>query len=60
MPDYRAYPITRDNHIEQAAVVITADDDKEAIEQAQQLVNGHDVEVWEGARRVGRLKSTTE
>ena len=57
MPDYRAYPITRDNHIEQPAIVISADNDDEAIEQALPLVNGHDVELWEGARLVTRLKS---
>jgi hypothetical protein len=57
MPEYRAYSITGDNHIDQAAIVITADDDDQAIQLALPLVNGHDVELWEGARRVTRLKS---
>jgi hypothetical protein len=57
MPEYRAYSITRDNHIDQAAIVIAAADDNGAIEQALTLVNGHDVEIWGGKRRVTRLKS---
>jgi hypothetical protein len=44
MPEYRAYSITGDNHIDQAAIVITADDDHQAIQLALPLVNGHDVE----------------
>jgi hypothetical protein len=37
--------------------VVTCDGDDEAIEKARPLVNGHDVEVWEGARPVGRIKT---
>lgn len=57
MTDYRAYPITGDNHIEQPAIVVTADNDEQAIQRSLPLVNGHDVELWEGARLVTRLKS---
>jgi hypothetical protein len=54
MPDYRVYPV-KDKHIVGVPAVVTCDSDEEAIEKARPLVNGHDVEVWEGARQVGRI-----
>lgn len=56
MPDYRVYLI-KSNHFEGPPDVITCDSDAEAIEQAKQLVDGHDVELWEGPRFVIGLKS---
>jgi hypothetical protein len=57
MPDYRVYPVDKSNHIVAAPHVVTCDSDEEAIEKARPLVNGHDVELWDGARQVGRIKS---
>jgi hypothetical protein len=37
------------------AHVIEAETDDEAFDQAQALVDGHDVEVWDGSRLVARL-----
>ena len=58
MPYYRAYTLTDDDHILDAPKVITCDSDQEAVQTAEQLINGHDVELWNGARLVTRIKST--
>jgi predicted O-methyltransferase YrrM len=57
MADYRAYRI-KNNHVDGIPTVITCDNDEEAIKQAKQLVNGADIELWEGARFVRGIKST--
>ena len=56
MPQYRAYLI-KDKHIAAPPTLIEADADHAAIEQAKKLVNGYDVELWEGARLVTGLRS---
>ena len=58
MPDtneYRAYTIGRDGHI-QARYDLTATDEPEARKQAEHLVDGHDVELWQGARKVATFR----
>ena len=47
MPTYRIYSVTSDGHIGGPAAVVTCENDQEAISRAQQLKNGHDVELWE-------------
>jgi hypothetical protein len=56
MPDYRLYKI-KNNHIAGVPVVFTCDSDQDAIQQAKKLVDGHDVELWEGPRFVIGIKS---
>jgi len=51
MTDYRIYFLSRDGHILRLAAVISAD----AILQAEQVLDGSPIEVWEGARLVRRL-----
>jgi hypothetical protein len=51
MPDYRAYLMGTDGHIFRSVAMIYADD-AEAIEHAQQLAVGHDVELWQLDRKV--------
>ena len=53
MPHYRAYVIGRDGHFEKA-VDLDCSDDKAAVESAKQLVNGHDIELWQQDREVRR------
>ncbi|WP_342712761.1 hypothetical protein AAFG13_17355 [Bradyrhizobium sp. B124] len=53
---YYAYFIGPDGHI-QDRVVILVDDDEEAKSLARQLVDGHDIELWQGARKVAALPS---
>jgi hypothetical protein len=51
MPDYRAYLLGVDGRI-QRAVYLDCEDDDSAIERAQQLVDGHDVELWQNDRKI--------
>ena len=49
MIEYRAYILTPDDHIAKA-VNLSCEDDEAAKERAKQLVNGHDVELWQLGR----------
>lgn len=53
--EYYAYILAPDGHI-QNRVVVLGEDDEEAKRLAQKLVDGHDVELWQGARRVAAFK----
>jgi hypothetical protein len=52
--EYRAYSVGSDGHFVDFAA-LTCVDDAEAIERAKRLVDGHDVELWNGGRFVIRL-----
>jgi hypothetical protein len=52
---YRAYFLDESGHIVKARDLVLKDD-AEAISVAKQLINGHDVEVWERDRKVASLK----
>ena len=54
MPDYRAYIIDSDGRFREA-VQLDCPDDNEAVKQAEQLVDGHDVELWQRARKIARF-----
>ena len=56
MPEYRVYTFGFDGHILRASV-IECDSDDEAIEKTKQLVDGHALELWLGARRLGRFEA---
>ena len=53
--EFRAYTIGLDGHIASSNEFFAENDDA-AFEDARQYVNGLDVELWSGARLVGRLK----
>jgi hypothetical protein len=55
MQEYRAYIVDADGHFKGFEPLICRDDG-EAIVKAKQLVDGHDIEVWSGARLVIHLK----
>ncbi len=57
MPYYRAYIIGRDGDFDRAVELDCANDEA-AIEYAKQLVNGHDVELWQRDRRIVRFEAT--
>jgi hypothetical protein len=59
MIEYRAYILTPDDHIAKA-VNLFCEDDEAAKERAKQLVNGHDVELWQLGRKVETIKHTPE
>lgn len=49
--EYRAYIMGADGHILNRIDLLCADDD-EAKERAKQLVDGHDVELWQMGRKI--------
>jgi hypothetical protein len=59
MPDYRAYLIGTDGHYFKS-VVLDALDDTGAIAAARQLVDGHDVELWQRDRKIAKFDSKQE
>lgn len=59
MAEYRAYIVGRDGHFTGFEPLVCADDAK-ATELAKRLVDGHDVELWEGARLVVVFQHTSD
>jgi hypothetical protein len=57
MPYYRIYSVTEDGHIRGVPEAVECDDDRGAIDRAKALLDGLDLEVWDGPRRVAVLKS---
>jgi hypothetical protein len=55
MPEYRFYIMTKEGKITAPPANHELPNDKAADEKAKQLVNGHAVEVWQGARIVAHL-----
>ncbi len=51
MPEYRVYFVDSDGHFH-SSVVLNCPDDEAAKEQAEKLVDGHDVELWILDRKV--------
>jgi hypothetical protein len=59
MAEYRAYIIETDGRFMRAIELVCPDDEK-AIEYARQLMDGHDVELWQGDRLIDRFNHTHE
>ena len=57
MQEYRAYIIGQDGRVESRVDLVCSDDDA-ARQRAKQLVDGRDVELWQGARRIELFKAT--
>jgi hypothetical protein len=55
MPEYRVYIVGLDGHFFNS-VELECADDTEAMEQAEQLVDGHDVELWQRARKIATFE----
>jgi hypothetical protein len=51
MADYRAYVLGEDGHFVRSVELVCPDDDT-AKEYARNLVDGHDVELWQGERKI--------
>jgi len=51
MPDYRVYITGPDGHFADV-VALECVDDFDAKNQAERLVDGHDVELWQRARKL--------
>jgi hypothetical protein len=54
MAEYRAFFVGNGGHFAGFEPLVCADD-AEAIEKAERLVDGHDVELWSGPRLVARI-----
>ena len=59
MQGYRAFIMGPDGHV-QNRVDLCCNDELEAIELAKQLVDGHDVELWQLDRRIDTYRHTSE
>jgi hypothetical protein len=55
MPDYRAFIIGPDGHV-QGRVDLRCKDDAAAKERAKQLVDGHDIELWQLDRKIATFE----
>jgi hypothetical protein len=54
--EYRAYVVGPDGHFLRSHTFVAVTDNA-AFEHARNLVDGHDVALWSGARFVAKLKS---
>ncbi len=59
MADYRAYILAPNGQIT-GAVDLECPNDEAAKQAAKQLVGGHDVELWHGARKIQTFKHKPE
>jgi hypothetical protein len=59
MAHYRAYLVGRDGH-HIKAVDLNCTDDAAAMKRAEQMVDGHNVELWQHARRIARFDGKGE
>jgi hypothetical protein len=57
MQEYRAFIVGSDGHV-QGRIDLECTDDEAAKEQAKQLVDGHDVELWQLGRKIATFKRT--
>jgi hypothetical protein len=58
MADYRAYIVDHDGHFLTYAALECLDDE-DAKQQAKQLVDGHDVELWQRDRKIETFRHKT-
>ncbi len=56
MAEYRVYVIGLDGRFIRS-IDISCADDSAAIESAKQLIDGHDIELWQRDRRIARFDS---
>jgi hypothetical protein len=54
LPHYRTYIVGRDGHFIEA-IDLDCVNDAAAVESSRRLLDGNDVEVWQGGRMVSRL-----
>ena len=59
MTEYRAYIVDVDGHFVRAVELICPDDEA-AKENAKQLADGHDVELWQGERPIAKFGHKAE
>ena len=57
--EYRAYILDQDGHVSRA-IELVCPDDETAKKQARQLVDGHNVELWQGDRQIATFDREPE
>jgi hypothetical protein len=57
--EYRAYILDQDGHVSRA-IELVCPDDETAKKQARQLVDGHNVELWQGDRQIATFDCEPE
>jgi hypothetical protein len=55
MPEYRVYVVGGDGHF-QRSIPLDCASDEIAKQEAEKLVDGHDVELWQRDRKIARLE----
>jgi len=55
IPQYRFYRVKKDGHIVQPPAVHEYARDDEALKEAKQRLNGHNIEIWQDKRLVAYL-----
>jgi hypothetical protein len=56
---YRVYVIGQDGRFIRS-IDLSCEDDDDAIKSAKQLIDGHDLELWQRDRRIARFDSKPE
>jgi hypothetical protein len=59
MHHYRIYKMVGDKRIPGPPQVFTCGDDEEAVAKVKLVLDGHDIEVWQGAHLVSRLQTSS-
>jgi hypothetical protein len=55
MPEYRLYSIDKRGHVAGPPKVVDCPDDASLLAEATGLLDGHDIEIWQGIRLVAYL-----
>jgi hypothetical protein len=55
MPDYRVYLIGQRGHF-QKSIPLECANDEAAKQEAEQFIDGHDVELWQRERKIARFQ----
>jgi hypothetical protein len=56
MPDYRIFKLNAQGHVTGPALILTCEQDTDVIRKVESLVDGHEIEIWQGARIITRLR----
>jgi hypothetical protein len=57
MRDYRIYTVDANGRVIAPSEVLTCETDEEIIQKATSMVDGHDLEIWDGPRVVAKIPS---
>jgi hypothetical protein len=59
MQHYRVYVVGKDGHFIKS-IDLNCTDDSAAIESAKQLIDGHDIELWQRDRHIAKFDHKPE